>query len=416
MGVHKCRIGLIWSLLFTVVVTAVPRYWELRIQSIPPLEPPLPVINPVPQIEVVEDTIQKNRTLVATLVDYEVPVAIANEIADLIKPVFDVRRLRFGNPFRLEKDNDGTVKKFEYKIDDESVLKVQKGTDAYEATVEKIDLETRESTITAEIHNSLWEALGDLPKREYLATELAQVFQWQVDFSTEIQPGDQIRLIVDEAIHDGNFVKYGKIRAAELVNAGRRYRGFLFRDSYYDEKGLSLKRAMLASPLKFTPRISSGFTHRRMHPILGSERAHLATDYAAPAGSPVVSVANGVVTSAGWDGGYGNLVRIKHANGLTSGYAHLSRIASGIRAGQALKQGEIIGLVGQTGLATGPHLHFMMTKNGSPINPVPALKKGEAAPPIEGKLKAEFAQVIAPTRARLDQLGSSSPSLTAAHQ
>src|SRR5262245_17422739 len=416
MGVHKCRIGLIWSLLFTVVVTAVPRYWELRIQSIPPLEPPLPVINPVPQIEVVEDTIQKNRTLVATLVDYEVPVAIANEIADLIKPVFDVRKFRFGNAFRLERALDGTLTRFEYKIDDESVLKVQKGSESYEAKVEKLDLDMRETTLTAEIHSSLWEALGDLPKREYLATELAQVFQWQVDFSTEIQPGDQIRLIVDEAIHDGNFVKYGKIRAAELVNAGRRYRGFLFRDSYYDEKGLSLKRAMLASPLKFTPRISSGFTHRRMHPILGSERAHLATDYAAPAGSPVVSVANGVVTSAGWDGGYGNLVRIKHASGLTSGYAHLSHIASGVRAGQALKQGEIIGLVGQTGLATGPHLHFMMTKNGSPINPVPALKKGEAAPPIEGKLKAEFAQVIAPTRARLDQLGSSSPSLTAAHQ
>src|SRR5262245_56233740 len=414
MGVHKCRIGLIWSLLFTVVVTAVPMYGAVRIHSIPPLVPPLPVINPVPQIEVVEDTIQKNRTLVATLVDYEVPVAIANEIADLIKPVFDVRRLRFGNPFRLEKDNDGTVKKFEYKIDDESVLKVHKGTDAYEATVEKIDLETRESTITAEIHNSLSEALGDLPKREYLATELAQVLQWQVDFSTEIQPGDQIRLIVDEAIHDGDFVKYGKIRAAELVNAGRRYRGFLFKDSYYDEKGVSLKRAILASPLRFTPRVSSGFTSRRMHPILGTARAHLATDYAAPTGSPVVAVANGVVIEAGWDGGYGNLVRIKHASGLTTGYAHLSRIAVGIRSGRAVQQGELIGLVGQTGLATGPHLHFMMAKNGTPINPVPALKKGEPAPPIEGKMKAEFAELVEPMQTKLNE--ANSPALATVRQ
>src|SRR5262252_6921420 len=163
MGVHKCRVGLIWSLLFTVVVTAVPKYWELRLQSIPPLEPPLPSISPVPPPpEVVEDTIQKNRTLVATLVDYEVPVAIANEIADLIKPVFDVRKVRFGNPFRLEKENDGTLKKFEYKIDDESVLKVQRGTDAYEAKVEKLDLEISEATITAEIRTSLWDALADL--------------------------------------------------------------------------------------------------------------------------------------------------------------------------------------------------------------------------------------------------------------
>src|SRR5205814_10637271 len=151
-----------------------------------------------------------------------------------------------------------------------------------------------------------------------------------------IQPGDQIRLAVDEFLHDGAFVKYGKIQAAELVNAGRHYRGYRFKDSYYDEKGISLKRAILASPLKFTPRISSGFTSRRMHPILGYERAHLATDYAAPAGSPVVAVANGTVTFAGWDGGYGNMVKIKHSSRLTSGYAHLSHISQGVRAGRAI--------------------------------------------------------------------------------
>jgi len=403
-------------LLLAVVMTIVPKYWELRIDSIPPLIPPPPITNTVPKTEVVEDTIQKNRTLVATLVDYEVPVALANEVADLIKPVFDVRRLRFGNPFRLEKESDGTLKKFEYKIDDERVLKVQKGTEAYEAKIEKLDLDTRETTITAEIHSSLWEALAELPKREYLATELAEIFQWQVDFSTEIQPGDQIRLIVDESVHDGNFVKYGKIQAAELVNAGHRYRGFLFKDSYYDEKGTSLKRAILASPLKFTPRITSAFTSRRMHPILGIERAHMGTDYGAPTGSPVVAVANGTITFAGWDSGYGNIVRIRHAGGLSSGYAHLSKIALGVRAGQTIRQGELVGLVGQTGLATGPHLHFEMAQNGKPINPVPALKKGEPAPPIEGKMKAEFASLIVPVQAQLNALDSKSPALTAARQ
>jgi murein DD-endopeptidase MepM/ murein hydrolase activator NlpD len=412
MGVYKCRAGFIWSLFIAVVVTVVPRYWDLTIESIPPLVPP-PAID-VPRTEIVEDKIQKNRTLVATLVDYEVPLAIANDIADLIKPVFNLKRLRSGNPFRLEKEVDGTLKRFEYKIDDESVLKVEKATDAYEAKVEKLDLDTREATITADIQTSLWNALGDVPKREYLATELAEIFQWQVDFSTEIQPGDQIRLIVEESVHDGSFVKYGRIHAAELVNAGRRYRGFLYNGSYYDEKGVSLKRAILASPLKFTPRISSGFTTRRMHPILGTARAHLATDYAAPTGSPVVAVANGTVTFAGWDSGYGNLVRIKHASGLTSGYAHLSRIEPGIRAGREVRQSELLGLVGQTGLATGPHLHFMMTKNGTPINPVPALKKGEPAPPIEGKMKAEFAQVILPLQVTLNEAGANSQALRAA--
>jgi murein DD-endopeptidase MepM/ murein hydrolase activator NlpD len=410
----KRKAGLIGFLLLAIAVTVIPKYLPLKVESIPPAVPPPAAADTAPKAQVVEDIIQKNTTLVATLVDYDVPVAIANEVADLIKPVFDVRKLRFGNPFRLEKEIDGTLKAFEYKIDDESVLKVHKGTDAYEAKVEKLDLETRQTTITAEIHSSLWEALRDLPKREILATELAEMFQWQVDFSTEIQPGDQIRLIIDESMHDGSFIKYGKIQAAELVNAGHRYRGFLFKDSYYDEKGASLKRAILASPLKFTPRVSSGFTQRRMHPILGTERAHLATDYAAPAGSPVVAVANGTVTFAGWDSGYGNLVRIKHAGGLTSGYAHLSRIAPGVRSGLAIRQSELVGLVGQTGLATGPHLHFMMAKNGTPVNPVPALKKGEPAPPIEGQMKAEFAALTAPVRASLDELGATSPSLRAA--
>ena len=135
--------------------------------------------------------------------------------------------------------------------------------------------------------------------------------------------------------------------------------------------------------------------------------------YAVPAGSPVVAVANGTVTFAGWDGGYGNLVRIKHASGLTSGYAHLSHIALGIRAGHAIKQGELVGLVGQTGLATGPHLHFMMAKNGTPINPVPALKKGEPAPPLDPKLKAEFVKQMALVQEKLE---ASSQSLTAARQ
>src|SRR5438067_6026872 len=195
MALHKkYRIGLVWSLILTVLIV-IPKYWELKIGSIPVLAPP-PV--EIPKTQVVEDRIQKNRTLVATLVDYDVPVAIANEVADLIHPVFDLRKMRFGNPFRLEKETDGTLKAFEYKIDDESVLKVQKGSDSYEAKVEKLDLEIREKTIMAEIHTSLWEALNEVPKREYLAIELAEIFQWQVDFSTEIQPGDQIRVVVDE--------------------------------------------------------------------------------------------------------------------------------------------------------------------------------------------------------------------------
>jgi len=356
-----------------------------------------------PQPEVVEDTIQRNTTLVATLVDYKVPLTLANDVADLIKPVFDVRRIRFGNPFRLEKEVDGSLRKFEYKIDDERVLKVQKdSTAAYEAHVEKLDFETRETVINAQISSSLWEAIGSQPKGDYLVNNVAAMFSWDVDFNTEIQRGDQIRIVVDSQYHDGTFVKYGKIQAAELVNSGHTYRAFLFNDDYYDEKGNAVKRAMLASPLQFNPRITSGFSRARLHPILGGVRAHLAVDFGAPTGAPVVAVANGTVLSAGWSNGYGNLVQIKHSNGLTTGYAHLSHISSGIHAGVPIKQGTVIGLVGMTGLATGPHLHYMMTRNGQPINPLSV--KAEPPVPISAALRSEFLQHIESKQIQLQNL------------
>lgn len=401
MGVFKCNVGFVWSLVLAVVLTVIPRYWESKVESASHL---MQAIDATPKTEVVNDRIQKNTTLVATLVDYDIPVTMANEVAGSIRPVFDPRKLRFGNPFRLEKDPDGTLRAFEYTIDDENILKVQKEEDSYAAKVEQLEFEMREQTIATEIRTSLWDALSNEPKGESLTMNLAEIFQWQVDFTSEIQTGDRIRLVVEKQYHDGNFVKYGKVRAAELRNAGHTYQAFLFQDSYYDEKAVPLKRAILASPLKFTPRVSSGFRYRRMHPILGIARAHLATDYAAPSGSPVVSVAKGVVTFAGRSGGYGNLVKIRHANGLTTGYAHLSRIARGIRAGRSVSQGELIGLVGQTGLATGPHLHFMMIKNGTPINPIPALKKGEPSPPIKGDLRAKFLEEISPLRLKLGEL------------
>jgi murein DD-endopeptidase MepM/ murein hydrolase activator NlpD len=403
MGSYKCNVGCIWVLTLAVITGIIPRYWELRFESEAALHQPFH--QPAPVIEVEEGTIAKNTTLVATLVDYNVPVTMANEIAQLIKPVFDVRSLRTGNLFRLERE-DGTLRAFEYKIDDERVLKVEKvekESDAYAAKIEKLELEVREGTVTADIQSSLWEALSGYPKHEWLTNQLANsIFAWDVDFSTDIQPGDQLRLLVDEYYHEGDFVKYGSIRAAELVNNGRNYRAFLFRDSYYDEKGNAIKRPFLASPLEFNARISSGFARRRMHPILNTVRSHLAVDYAASTGTPVVAVANGTVTTAGWNGGYGRLVQIRHANGLTTGYAHLSRIQSGIRPGVSIKQGERIGAVGATGLATGPHLHYMMTRNGAPINPLSI--KSEPPIPLPVDLKAEYFTFIGSTQQKLSSM------------
>ena len=354
-----------------------------------------------PRIQIVEGAFKPNATLVATLVDLEVPREIAHDIARLIQPVFDVRRFHSGNPFKLEKDTDGSLRTFEYKINDEKVLEVQRDADGYAAKVSKVDLESRDTVVTATISkkdNNLYAALGEQGKSAVaLAESVASIFAWDVDFNSELQVSDKIRVVVPGLYHDGRFVKWGNIQAAELVNSKKTYRAFRFEDSYYDAKGNAVKRSLLVSPLPFL-RLTSGFSYRRLHPILGTTGAHLALDYGAPTGTPVQAVAKGTVTYSGWEEGYGNLIRIKHSGGLSTGYAHLSRIAPGIRVGKSVDQGELIGSVGQTGLATGPHLHYMMEKHGKVINPM--TMKAEPPIPIAAKLLPKFEASIAPLAAR----------------
>jgi murein DD-endopeptidase MepM/ murein hydrolase activator NlpD len=359
------------------------------------------VLTHLPRIEVVEGAFKRNTTLVATLVDFDIPAELAENVAKLIQPVFDVRGFRFGKPFKIEKDTDGTLRAFEYKISDEKILEVQRDADTYEAKVSTLNFESRDTVITSQItasRNSLYAALAEQERSAVqLAEKVAAIFAWDVDFNTDLQVDDSIRIVVPAYYHEGEFIKWGDIQAAELVNSRKTYRAFRFEGSYYDAKGNALKRAILASPLPFNPRVTSGFSRRRLHPILGTSRSHLAVDYGAPTGTAVQAVAKGTVTFAGWDGGYGNLVQIKHSGGLTTGYAHLSKI--GVRRGSTVAQGDFVGRVGQTGLATGPHLHYMMTKNGKPIDP--RSLKSEPPIPIDAKLLPLFLEHIAPMEAQL---------------
>jgi murein DD-endopeptidase MepM/ murein hydrolase activator NlpD len=368
------------------------------------------ILETLPRIEIVQGEFKRNSTLVATLIDFDVPSELAQNLARLIQPVFDVRGFRSGSGFKLVKDTNGTLRAFEYKISEDKVLEVQKGNETYEARVSTLDLEGRDVVIDGEItseHNNLYTALAEEDGASVaLVEKLASIFAWDVDFNSDLQVNDRIRVIVPALYYEGQFVKWGDIQAAELVNSGKSYRAFRFEGSYYDAKGNALKRALLASPLPFNPRVTSGFSRRRFHPILGTNRAHLAVDYGAPTGTPVQAVANGTVTFAGWNAGYGNLVQIRHSGGLTTGYAHLSRIPSGIRAGRAVDQGDLVGNVGQTGLATGPHLHFMMAKNGQPINPL--RMKSEPPIPIDAKILPEFVRRIAPMEAQFETLRTAS--------
>lgn len=387
-----CRVGLVWSAVFAAIIVVVPRYMELERESVSSASAGVPAS---PRLQVLEGTIASHATLVSTLVDSDISAETANDIASLVRPVFDVRRMHVGNSFRIEKELDGDLKAFEYKIDDERLLKVIKARDGgsgYDARVETVDLDTRTEVVHADIQSSLFGSLDNLPKGDILAEGLAGIFAWDLDFNVDIQKGAEIRLIVDKQFHDGTFVKYGPIQAALLVNGGKTYHAYRFNNEYYDAQGNTLKRAFLSSPLKVM-RITSGFTYRRMHPILGIARAHLAVDYGAPEGTTVFAVANGTVISAGPNGDLGNFVEIRHANGMTTGYGHLSRIAPGIVKGSVIRQDEVIGNVGQTGLATGPHLHFMMTRGGKPVNP--RSMKTEPAAPIDAKLRPQFLAHIA---------------------
>jgi murein DD-endopeptidase MepM/ murein hydrolase activator NlpD len=207
-----------------------------------------------------------------------------------------------------------------------------------------------------------------------LILELADMFAWDINFFTDIRPGDHYRFIYEKIYIDGKFVRNGRILAAEFINQGRRYEAFFFQTEdghadYYDENGKSLRKAFLKAPLRYK-RISSYFSYHRRHPILGIVRPHLGIDYAAPIGTPVEAVADGRIVYIGWRGGYGKFIKIQHNHIYASTYGHLSRFAKGLRRGSWVKQGQVIGYVGSTGRSTGPHLHYELRYKGKRKNPL----------------------------------------------
>jgi murein DD-endopeptidase MepM/ murein hydrolase activator NlpD len=275
---------------------------------------------------------------------------------------------------------------------------------AKEISVDAVEGEISKST------PSLIQALDAAGERIDLALQMADIFSGELDFSSELQPGDRFRLVVERQTRQGQFVGYGPILAAEFVASRRPLRAFRYatadaRAAYYDEQGRSLKRFFLKSPLKFEPRITSRFTSSRLHPILGYTRAHNGVDYGAPTGAPVASIAPGAVTFAGWTNGGGRTVRVRHNNGYESEYLHLSAVD--VRNGEHVSQGEVVGRVGATGLATAPHLHYGLRRNGAYVNPVVEhrnMPPGEPIPAAElaayAAVRARFIAILTPSAIR----------------
>lgn len=315
----------------------------------------------------------------STLLQEWLPLSDVNAMDEASKSLFPLRRLREGQPYSVYVNEEG-LERFEYEIDDSDKLILTRDADSpshFSARIEKIPYEVLLERIEGVIDSSLFQSVADLGESPILAVRLADIFAWEVNFIKDIRQGDQFTLVVEKNFREGEFKRYGKVLAANFVNQGKKHEAFLFRSDdgspyYFTESGESLKRAFLQAPLSFT-RISSGFTPKRFHPILKEWRSHPAIDYAAPSGTPVKAVGNAVVNYAGWGTGAGNYISLKHSNGYETMYLHLSGFARGLKKGNKVSQGEVIGFVGSTGYSTGPHLDFRMKKDGSFVNPMSAL-------------------------------------------
>lgn len=361
--------------------------------------PPPP---PEPEIEVAEGRIESGQTASSLLAE----MLSTREIyeADMAcRDVYALSLLRAGRPYRLE-TRDGDFERFVYEIDDESLLVLKRDGEGFIAETEAIEYDLETVIVHGEINSSLFEAVDEIGEHPSLAVRLSEIFAWDIDFVRAIRQGDCFRAVVQKRYRDGEFAGYGMIPAAMFVNQGQEFKGFLYADAdgrsaYYDENGHSLRKAFLKAPLSFT-RISSGYSLSRLHPILKVRRPHQGIDYAAPKGTPVKAVGDGVVLNAGWDRGGGRFVKIRHNSVYESTYMHLAGFAKNVKSGKRVSQGQVIGYVGSSGLSTGPHLDFRMKKNGSYVNP--SRIKSPPCEPVPANKMKEFHASIAQARARLE--------------
>ncbi len=345
-------------------------------------------------VRTIRDTIGRGATL-ASLLDGRDVGSEAVPLIDAVRAVFDPRRFRVGNPYRLLLDREENfVRRFEYHIDDEAFLRVTRAvsdTDgdegvSFTAALIPYETERKEATVRGVIdatNNSLVAALDAGGENVTLAIALAEIFAGEIDFNNDLRRGDRFALLYERTWREGAFGEgdavfagYGDILAAEFVNDGRELEAYRFlvqgepEPQYFDQEGRSMKRLFLRSPFRFEPRVTSRFSYRRLHPVHGDVRPHLGVDYGAPVGTPVIAVATGSVVSAGRRGASGNMIRLRHTNGYETYYLHLSSFANGIRPGVRVAQGQMIGRVGATGVVTGPHLDYRMRKNGTFVNPL----------------------------------------------
>lgn len=311
-----------------------------------------------------------------------------------------------GRAVRAVTTGEGHLERLTYLNPNGQRLMLERSAAGLRLTEEMPALEARLVQSSGEIQTSLFGATDAAGLHEHIAMQLVDIFSSDIDFHRDLRKGDRFALLYEANYLDGEFAGVGRVLAAEFTNAGRTYRAVHFRDDaghggYYTPEGRNVRKAFLRSPIEFS-RITSGFSRSRFHPILKTWRAHRGIDYGAPTGTRVRATANGIVSASGWQNGYGKVIRVRHPNGYMTLYGHLSAFAEGVRPGKRVAQGDIIGYVGQTGLASGPHLHYEFLMNGAQVNPMRlAMPPG---PPITEASRPAFQDASQPLFARLEQL------------
>ena len=356
------------------------------------------------------ERVQRGDTVAELLRRMNVADAAASEFLRSDRAAESFRKLAIGKAVLAETGTDGNLLTLRYLSNGGSQIIIEKSDSSFRTRILPAQLEQRVFMRSGEIKSSLFAATDEIGLPDAAASQLAEIFGGDIDFHHDLRKGDKFTVVYEMAYSNGEPVRTGRIQAAEFINRGKTYRATYFQaDSnhgdYYTPEGKSVRKAFLRSPLEFS-RVSSGFSLSRLHPVLGTWRAHKGVDYAAPTGTKVKVTSDGTVSFVGKQGGYGNVIMVKHQGRYSTVYGHLSRFASGLHRGQHVSQGDIIGYVGMTGLATGPHLHYEFRIEGQQRDPLRVALPD--ASPISASQKTAFLEATSSLTQQLALLRNTS--------
>ena len=398
ISVRAYSVTAIFVVLIIIVVIGVLLYHHREVTvkyAVPAPSPQVAYGIRLDSMDIVYGTVSNNQNLSSLLSAY-VPDGLIDQIAKETKEIFDVRKIRTGGRYAriFTRDSTKRTQYFIYEINPIDFV-IYDLRDSVKVRNDKKKVTRLVKTATGTIKSSLWNCFVENKLDVNLGLALSDVYAWTIDFYG-LQKGDNFKVIYEEIFVDNKMIGIDRILASKFRSNGTDFYAYNFeqqgKSEYFDENGQSLQRSFLKAPLKFS-RISSRFSRARMHPILRIVRPHFGVDYSAPRGTPVVALGNGHVNEVGFHGGYGRFISIRHNSIYTTTYAHLSGYAKGLKAGSNVFQGEVIGYVGSSGLATGPHLDFRVYRNGSPVDPL----KLESPPskPVDAKDLVRFRQLVA---------------------